>query len=323
MKPREPDKHIVRVDEEGPRGYFLFEKRGWYQPQRLSQPVGWYGVVGDEKEYRSAEEMRLMYVAATRARNIVIVSTYPFISGERRAWAVLDDALGEIPELQISAGEMFKEREKLVVKKSELKKARTGLEESVESVNRPSYRVETVTSLAKESVDVPERHRSGLGMSWGRVVHSVLDAIGKDKDVDRDWLIENALTAEEIDLREKTALTKLVASICESSFWKRAMQAEKRFFEVPFSIETKEKELEGTGDLPVILSGAIDLVFLEDGGWVIADYKTDEIRNNLQDYVDYYAPQVKLYSKYWAEITGENVKEAGLYFTAVNKWIAI
>ena len=60
-----------------------------------------------------------MYVAATRARNIVIVSTYPFISGEKRAWAVLDDALGEIPELQISAGEMFKEREKLVVEESQ------------------------------------------------------------------------------------------------------------------------------------------------------------------------------------------------------------
>jgi len=62
---------------------------------------------------------------------------------------------------------------------------------------------------------------------------------------------------------------------------------------------------------------------LEDDGWVIADYKTDEISNDLQDYVDYYAPQLKLYSKYWAEITGENVKECGLYFTSVNKWVAI
>ncbi|MGD9345603.1 MAG: UvrD-helicase domain-containing protein [Candidatus Aminicenantes bacterium] len=323
MKPHEPDKHIVRVDEKGPRGYFLFEKRGWYRSQRLSQPVGWHDVVGDEKEYRSAEEMRLMYVAATRARNIVVVSAYPFISDERRAWAVLDDSLGEIPELQIPAGEMFKERETLVVKKGELKKARIGLEEKVAGVNRASYRVETVTSLAKEGVDVPERHRGGLGMSWGRVVHSVLDAIGKGKDVDRDWLIENALAAEERDLREKAALTALVKSICESPFWNRAMQAKTRFFEVPFSIGTSKMDLGGEGELPVVLSGAIDLVFLEADGWVIADYKTDEISDDLQDYVDYYTPQVKLYSKYWAEITGENVKECGLYFTSLNKWIPI
>jgi ATP-dependent helicase/nuclease subunit A len=323
MKPREPDKHIVRVDEKGPRGYFLFEKRGWYRPQRLSQPVGWYDVVGDEKEYRSAEEMRLMYVAATRARNMVIVSTYPFISDERRAWAILDDALGNIPELRIPSGEMFEEREKLIVGKSELKKARIGLDEKVESVNRPTYRVETVTSIAKEGVDVPERHRGGLGMSWGRVVHSVLDAIGKGKDVDRDWLIENALAAEERDLREKAALTALVSSICESPFWKRAMQAEKRFFEVPFSIGTSEMDLGGEGELPVVLSGAIDLAFLEGDGWVIADYKTDEISDDLQNYVDYYTPQVKLYSKYWSEITHENVKETGLYFTSINKWIPI
>ncbi|MGD8540505.1 MAG: UvrD-helicase domain-containing protein [Candidatus Aminicenantes bacterium] len=323
MKPREPDKHIVRIAEKGPRGYFLFEKRGRYRSQRLSQPVGWYDVVGDEKEYRSAEEMRLMYVAATRARNMVVVSTYPFISDERRAWAILDDALGGIPELRIPSGEMFKEREKLVVKKSELKKARIGLDEKVGIVNRPSYRVETVTSIAKDGVDVPERHRRGLGMSWGRVVHSVLDAIGKGKDIDRDWLIENALAAEERDLREKAALTALVTSICDSPFWKRAMQAEKRFFEVPFSIGMSEMDLGGEGDLSVILSGAIDLAFLEDDGWVIADYKTDEISDDLQDYVDYYAPQVKLYSKYWAEITGENVKEAGLYFTSVNNWVAV
>jgi ATP-dependent helicase/nuclease subunit A len=323
MKPREPDKHIVRVDEKGPRGYFLFEKRGWYRPQRLSQPVGWYDVVGDEKEYRSAEEMRLMYVAATRARNMVIVSTYPFISGERRAWAVLDDALDNIPELRIPSGEMIEEREKLVVKKGELKKARISLGEKVANVNRPSYRVETVTSLAKEGVDIPERHRGGLGMSWGRVVHSVLDAIGKGKDIDRDWLIENALAAEERDLREKAALTALVSSICDSPFWKRAMQAKKKFFEVPFSIGTTEIALGDDGDLQVVLSGAIDLAFLEDDGWVIADYKTDEISENIQKYIDYYAPQVRLYSKYWAEITGENVKECGLYFTSINTWVAI
>jgi ATP-dependent helicase/nuclease subunit A len=101
------------------------------------------------------------------------------------------------------------------------------------------------------------------------------------------------------------------------------MQAKKRFFEVPFSIGTTEKELGGEGDLPVILSGAIDLAFLEDDGWVIADYKTDEIKDNLDDYINYYAPQVKLYSTYWAEITGQKVKESGLYFTSVNKWVAI
>ena len=323
MKPREPDKHIVRIDEKCPRGYFLFEKRGWYRPQRLSQPVGWYDVVGDEKEYRSAEEMRLMYVAATRARNMVVVSTYPFISDERRAWAVLDDALGDIPELRISSGEMLKEREKLVVKKSELKKARIGLDEKVESVNRPSYRVETVTSIAKEGVDVPDRQRGGLGMSWGRVVHSVLDAIGKGKDIDRDWLIENALAVEERNLREKAALTSLVTSICESPFWKRAMQAEKRFFEVPFSVGTIAEDLGNPGDFPVILTGAIDLVFLEDEGWVIVDFKTDDVRDELDSFVEYYAPQVELYSKYWAEITGENVKETGLYFTSVNNWVAV
>ena len=38
---------------------------------------------------------------------------------------------------------------------------------------------------------------------------------------------------------------------------------------------------------------------------------------------DHYRPQVRLYTKFWARITGERVKESGLYFTALGRWIRI
>jgi ATP-dependent helicase/nuclease subunit A len=85
----------------------------------------------------------------------------------------------------------------------------------------------------------------------------------------------------------------------------------------------------------VFLSGAIDLVFKEEGGWVIADYKTDRLpaalagagpedrEKALQVLVAHYRPQVELYTRFWARMTGDAVKESGLYFTALDRWIRI
>lgn len=75
------------------------------------------------------------------------------------------------------------------------------------------------------------------------------------------------------------------------------------------AVAKSEQESERTGDIPLILSGTIDLVFKEDGGWVIVDYKTDVIRlalaqEDLADLVRLYGPQVKLYSRFWEQITG-------------------
>jgi len=140
-----------------------------------------------------------------------------------------------------------------------------------------------------------------------------------------DILIENALTIEEWDPLEQPALRNLIESILASEFWQRALKAEKRFVEVPFSLKASGSELGRKDKLPVILTGVIDLVFQESGGWVIADYKSDEVggAEHLQSLLDYYAPQVKLYSRFWAEITGETVKETGLFFIDLNRWILV
>ncbi|MGZ5496331.1 MAG: hypothetical protein ACXWFO_06210, partial [Candidatus Aminicenantales bacterium] len=86
---------------------------------------------------------------------------------------------------------------------------------------------------------------------------------------------------------------------------------------------------------PVFLSGAVDLLFEEEDGWVIADYKTDRLPGGLSGedaqvrekalemLVGHYRPQVRLYTRFWSKITGEKVKESGLYFTALDRWVRI
>jgi ATP-dependent exoDNAse (exonuclease V) beta subunit len=72
-----------------------------------------------------------------------------------------------------------------------------------------------------------------------------------------------------------------------------------------------------------IVSGVIDLVLKEPEGWVITDYKTDKVDDNLDDLVSYYRPQVELYTMFWEEMTGEKVKETGLFFIDTGSWVRV
>jgi len=365
MRDHEPGRHVMRTEEDGPRGYFVFEKRRGFQRIRLSQPLEWAEKACEEARYQDAEEMRLMYVAATRARNMLVISSYG-TEMAHRAWEALDDNLRsdpeaarpEVPELVFPRSGTPTVREPLMLFPGEMRDAREKIDAGRARASSPSYAVDSVTSLAKAELESPVHRESSFGMSWGRVVHSVLEAIGRgvlgslpsgpdpdasgaaklfapEQSAALDLLLDNALAVEDRDPAERTRLRMLIESVVGSEFWRRAMQAERRLFEVPFCLKASGFELGREDRLPVILSGVIDLVFLEpieknrkNGdcphlGWVIADYKTDAIADDLQPYIDGYAPQVRLYGRYWAEITGQPVKEMGLYFTYLNRWITV
>ncbi len=59
------------------------------------------------------------------------------------------------------------------------------------------------------------------------------------------------------------------------------------------------------------LQGIIDLCFLEDGQWVLCDYKTD--RKGEEELKAMYAPQQAMYALALENITGHRVKESFLY----------
>ena len=309
-----PDKHVVRTDVEGPEGYFLFSKKMWFTEKLLSQPLGWEERSEEEERYSKAEEERLMYVAATRAKNMMVISSYAERLS-RRSWGLLDDNLVGVPELDIPAPGDIVKRKETSFPAEKYEGVRKLLRGNFEKAWQPSYLVESVTSLAKAEGEKPGWSEGGLGMSWGRVVHSLLDLVGRKEYVDLDLAAGNALIAEERELAEKGKLKELIGAITDSEFWMRMLRAEKKFFEMPFSLKT-----EGKDKKPVIVSGTIDLIFKEKDGWVIVDYKTDEITGDLQEFVDYYTPQVRLYSEFWQQITSETVKEAALYFTSIKKW---
>jgi ATP-dependent helicase/nuclease subunit A len=90
------------------------------------------------------------------------------------------------------------------------------------------------------------------------------------------------------------------------------MCSETRFVEVPLQALWEEGVV-----VPTLLRGAIDLVFREDDGWVLVDYKTDRPgAGGLEKKAREHAVQVRLYAEAWEKCTGERVREAFLYFTA-------
>jgi ATP-dependent helicase/nuclease subunit A len=368
----EPDRHVRRIGGT-PLGHFRFTRSFGRRTRTVSQPVGWETSAAEEVKYEAAEEARLMYVAATRARDLLIVSGYAGDLKDKKAWGLLETGLGAVQDLpdcpvgQVARDMPASPRRRPAVKPGEAAKGREDVRRRMGRAAVASTLHETVTSIAKRAGETPEWAKGGLGL-WGSEVHVLLKALAASwpgpggpagaaatgleglKRMARD-----VLAAAGRNPADGSALAAHVAGIVGSSFWSRAMRAGQRLFEVPFAVKVGPGEAEYAGlraalgpvpsaagrpvtpaeGAPVFLSGAIDLVFKEEEGWVIADYKTDRLpaalagagpedrEKALEILVAHYRPQVELYSRFWARMTGERVKESGLYFTALDRWIRI
>ena len=71
---------------------------------------------------------------------------------------------------------------------------------------------------------------------------------------------------------------------------------------------------QGIGEM-VTVQGIIDLCFMENGQWVLVDYKTNIMGGERTDAIllEHYTPQLRTYREVLQRITGIPVREAGLY----------
>ena len=132
----------------------------------------------------------------------------------------------------------------------------------------------------------------------------------------RAALLENGRPAADGEPAELNELVALVESVGRSELLSRARAAGAVLHEVPFARPRPGGDRRaGPAE---IVEGVIDLAFREDGGGVIADYKTDEVADpgELERRLSVYRAQVDLYAECWEALTGEPVKERILYLTA-------
>lgn len=310
----EPSLHIRRETDQAV-GHFEISCSANFQRRVIAIPPDWEKYAAEENGYAFAEEDRLLYVAGTRAKNALVVSTYAE-KGDNNPWSLFDTYLQEVSELESPVAKA-KTAETFSVSKKDFARFHKLAGEGFKEFSGQTYSALAVTSLAKGAGLLPAWKRSGRGLSWGNVIHRALEAVMRGVEGKTlDHLVANLLVEEGRQPEEKETVLSIIGEITESEFWKEVHKAEQKFVEVPFSLKLAPSDL-GLGrdaGQHVILSGAIDLVYRGKDGWIIIDYKTDDVSNNVDEFVRYYAPQIKAYSKFWQEITGEKVVKAGLFF---------
>lgn len=100
-----------------------------------------------------------------------------------------------------------------------------------------------------------------------------------------------------------------------------AVYREKRFTAViPASLA--EPERAGADGESVILQGAVDCMFEENGKLSIVDFKTDRVKEP-EELSQRYAPQLRLYAAAMREITGKEIGELLLYSFWLNETVKI
>jgi len=271
----------------------------------------------EENKFLEAEKVRLFYVAATRAKDRLII-TQREKSNHTNPWKFFAGDLENCPDVEYPGQVAAPVSGRIHAQVNELPAfPGDGIATLWSAALEPGYRLVQARQAALES-SVGPAASGEHGTEWGSAIHRLLQARMENPHLDLQHMARWILGEEELAANLVSRALALVDSVTGSDIWRRAASSEKCLVEVPFQI------LQKTGENPEIMRGVIDLAFRESDGWVIVDYKTDEsARNALDRLVSHYAPQVELYAGAWSRAAGENVKEKGLYFTAVNRYIII
>jgi len=292
--------------------------------------------MSEEEKYRDAEINRLLYVAATRAKDLLVISTYAD-KPEKSPWFPLEasidnfdvrdaleyfDSLEPVKKVDEVANGLEEvkaaEGESKEITEAELSNRQGEIAASFNEIAKATYSHVSGTNLGEEKL-TPSRRQRGKGTDWGTLVHAALEELvrmkvhrGISSDCclerkDLEFLTEKVIMNEGQDPAYKNELVELLDSFINSALWQRVCAAEEVLVETPF----------GFWEGSQYSTGIVDLAFREDCGWVLVDYKSDLIESDdhIKDLVQSYRSQVNLYRKGWQKIAGANVNDCGLFFT--------
>lgn len=346
-----PECHVERHGTR-PQGYFLLQSEKGFAKNRLGQPPKWDDAQAEEELFQEAEHNRLLYVAATRAKHALIISRYPG-QPEGDFWAELHNAVADLPEIPAILGESIPPKE-ISIDPTEIVMEISRSKDQIDACANPGYQAMAVTELNRSGNDshhgeaaaageiVPEdmplamdgetneeSPESGTsGSTWGTAVHRMLaiTAIGLEpawwETTGRRILSEEGLSLGLID-----PLLETTRRLWASPFGQRVKASRQILCEVPFGLGVSRKDLglaDDSGPEKILLEGVIDLAFLEDEGWVIADYKTDiGAENRREALTAYYAPQLTQYIRFFHEKLGLPVREGVLVFLRTMETVRI
>ena len=312
----------VHIERDG------LQARGWlkivrqrdtsWARTRLGQHADWGTYEQAELPYVAAEEDRLLYVAATRARDTLVVSRWADKPGDG-AWGQLTAFLRTARELSVPTSVSVPAVVPLDCTTVTQTIAEAGRVQAYARETQPSWSVTSVTEEARHiarlsravdaTADDPSNvvvadtpsHRADAGQAWGTLVHGLLEHAMRHRASTREDLRRLALwlTVEEPQLRAviDDALDT-VQAVAADTFWAEAKASRECHEEAPFSV------LQERDGIPTVLTGVVDLVHRTLDGWKIVDYKTDRDAAALPVK---YAGQIAEYERAWRRFVPEPV----------------
>ena len=336
------------------RGLIEFEVG--HEENRFRTP-GFQAASAREQAYEEAQDARLMYVATTRARDLLVIPVYQ--SQERPgmyrylpglpSWAsvaqpgyaaepggvrvMLDSAVPDrtltvqaAPEFPEGIAERWHEQERL---RDELKASGPRFIAPsmlvADEIKEPRETEPKDRSEEEKELDVQDDTERALGAAEGA---AGVAFVGSSSARQRGSLVHEVLYRCDLARPESAAdwarrlcaqrgLPELAAevesharSILESETMARVLQARNILRELPVAWFDQ-----GTA---TYLEGFVDLAFEEDDGWVVVDYKTDQLAGKISTLVSRYRPQLNGYRSALSA-AGVTVKEAGLWFSATGE----
>lgn len=283
-----------------------------------------------EKGALEAEEVRKVYVAATRARNALIVCSYGM---GRSRWKdllaePLTDITEEVAENQtpdgldikvVDAADLYSQAESESVlnnRECEVESYTLASPSKLSLVSKVSEEQTTDDVVDGDEPDAPKRFASVMGTMTHKMMEELVSSRGKIdcNSVIREIVSEYRTAAMVPYENEITASLETVAKTITSGGYKQnnglpndilktLLNAEEVHCEVPFCY--KEEQPEGI----VIWNGVIDVIYCSGGQWHIVDYKTNADGDGLDIK---YQNQLEAYVKAFKEITG-NEADAKTY----------
>ena len=294
----------------------------------------------EEKAAGKAENDRLLYVAATRARNVLIIheDAKKTKSGEpcKNAWTPLtEDGLPDIFEHIIGPAEraevdkegsdaaaLYEDAmESCVFKERDTFEEETYLTENpsrLKLVSKLSDNDETVIDMEDAGSGTIDKNESKASSTYpallGTMVHKLMEMLVSAKDkADRESVVDGVIkeycTPEiESHLKDlKKALSDVEDKI-KNGGYAQTNAAPGDILGTMVEADEVYCEVPFTyvdkkQDKQILWNGIMDLVYLKDGKWHILDYKTNADGSDLDIK---YQEQLKAYVKAFKEITGND-----------------
>ena len=308
---RPPASHVSRRHGQPCVSAPALRHRG-YASEPIAEPPGWDQDAEEEARYLAAEELRLLYVAATRARNLLIVSVYDG-RPDGGPWGALSPSLERTPELDHADPTDPAPAAAADIRMDRWKAER---QQRLEHVQKPTYAVFPVTGNHEDD-EVIALEGESRGKDFGSVLHRVFeDAVsGRLPEKEGEYLAA-LVSGEPREGNPAAALARALNAFRESDIWREIHTSDAVYTEVPFGCPSAD---DSAG---AIVRGVIDLVYRTPDGWRIVDYKSDTVtsRRGVSAIANQHREQVLAYARYWRTITREPVASVGLWLSDVGRY---